>query len=276
MQYVSSFSPLGVSDDTPTTVFFDDRDDLPDLSEETINDVFRLARSCLGTAYQLNPVRGQEGNNYHLTFLRSGLKGTAEYAEGNSLASALQLRGTTHQHVSQGKSSYTIGPTSYAYQRTVNTMRLPILIPDGVHTFRYPEFEVATNQSTTLTFYYYQFKGATRTSSAFYASSPSNYKGVTVRADVTIADGVYCAECIWGTYGGSNYYQTPDNSASDIQYISHDLLTDHDELVNLSHAYICLSDKYVKMRKNIHYSVEDDLIPGARPKITFIPTVLSI
>lgn len=266
MQYLSSFAPLNQAVH-PAVMFFDERDNLPEFTEDSIDDTLRRARTVLGTNNQLNPVRGQLGDTYYLTFLKYTKAQGASYST-NKLIELAQNVGSVHHHTSNGGDSYRQGPAHYssiAYPEN----RVPVLNPGGLTQIYYPPFQIYTSMYRTYQYWAYYYNGVDRTSKRNSVDVATGSARDIQLTYVDITDDVIGIECLYQTnVSASNGNTYPVNNSGTVTYTSPDRLAEADEAINLSHAIMVMADNvFMKLTRGIDFEVEDNLIPGTRPYI---------
>lgn len=270
MQYLSSFAPLNGTMH-PAVMFFDERDNLPEFTEDTIDDTLRQARTVLGTKSQLNPIRGQLGDNYYLTFLKYIKPEGATYSS-NTLAMMVRNTGELHHHTSNGGDSYRIGPTTYS-TRAYPENRVPVLNPGGLTQIDYPPFQVYTSMYRSYQSWAYYYNGVDRLSKYSTVGLPVGTTSVQLHC-MDITDDVVAAECLYQTnVNASNGNTRPVDNSGPVVYTSPDRLSETDEAINLSHALmIVATNVFMKILRGVDFEIEDGLEPGTRPYVTLVST----
>lgn len=270
MQYLSSFAPLSdVSQ--PAVMFFDSNDDLPELTEDTLPDLFREARTVLGTANQLNPVRGQRGSDYYLTFLKYLKPGTTQYANTPTATEIALNVGTPHHHTSNGsEDNYRKGPNRYSTIAYPDD-RVPVLIPKGLTSFNCPVFTFYTSMYRNYQYWGYYCDGQTLTSKYQNQGVASGTRDILL-SYTDFPPEAFAVECIAQTnVSASNGTAQAQNNIGEAYYKSADVMSETDETVNLSFAVMVMADNlFMRLTRGLDYEVDDDLSPGTRPYIRFV------
>ncbi|QZE59098.1 hypothetical protein MPK64_gp195 [Erwinia phage pEa_SNUABM_16] len=268
MQYLSSFAPLNEAVH-PAVLFFDDHDDLPEFTLDTIDDTLRQARTVLGTANQLNPVRGRLGENYFLTFLKYAKNGTGAYADAPTITTASRNVGTIHHHTSNGGDVYRQGPTYYWTNQA--QARVSVLNPGGVETLNYPSWQVETSMGRSIYVSYLLSDGQTLTGKSWSTTYVSRYNTISP-AFAGITPDVRFIDCMTQISSeSSNGTNRPYQNSGPTPYTAlGENLTQVDEAINLSHAIMAMADNvFMRLTAGVDFVTSENLEPGTRPYIDF-------
>lgn len=283
MQYLSSFVPM-TKPSIPTTVFLSDDDNLPQISEDTIEEIFRKARTTLGGGFQLNPVRGQTAEKYYFTQMRNAnySRDAVSAADNTVLAAALRTSTEIASLASDGTSeSYTV--FDYAVSQAIYTYPLKrncVINPGIGHTqVSMPTFTISVGSGANWTGYYLDsYVGP-------YGSAPakvnayadvSNRGNYTITPTYTVTDNTPLVDCMYATrYQSSSSYNPQisfvNNKVTEGFYSTEKLFDE--ETVDLHYGLLPFSTSlFWKFERDTDFTVDSNLLPGSRPFISFPTT----
>lgn len=282
MQYLSSFVPI-TKPSLPTTVFLSDDDNLPQISEDTMEEIFRKARTTLGGGFQLNPIRGQAAEKYYFTQMRNAFTSRAVVAAADNtvLGAALRTDENYASLASDGQSTewavfdYAISADIYYYPLKRNFVINPGL---GHTQMIMPTFSVTRRSSASWYGYYLDAylceSGKAPTVSSYVATL--NWSGAyDVTPAYTVTDAISMLDCMFATrYNTSSSGQSlvwGNNKVTDSFY-SPEMLFEP-ETVDIHFGLFPLSSNtFWKFERDIDFTVDSDLVPGSRPYIDFPKT----
>ncbi|QZE57402.1 hypothetical protein MPK71_gp193 [Erwinia phage pEa_SNUABM_1] len=282
MQYLSSFAPI-TKPSQPTTVFLSDDDDLPQISEDTMEEIFRSARTTLGGGFQLNPVRGQTEEKYYFTQMRNSFtsRSAVPVEQNTVIAAALRTSEDFASLASDGQSTewsvfdYAVSEAIYTYPLKRNFVINPGI---GHAKMRMPTFSINRRSSSQWAGYYMD------SYSGEYGKAPAKVNsyldvtysgGYSVTPEYNIMNTIPLLDCMYATRYQSTSSGTAcewGNSKVTDSFHSTELLFEP-ETVNIHFGLFPLSSTtFWKFERDIDFTVEDNLIPGSRPFIDFVTT----
>lgn len=286
MQYLSSFAPI-TNTSQPTTVFLSDDDNLPQINEDTMEEIFRKARTTLGGGFQLNPVRGQTAEKYYFTQMRNAYTSRSAVAAADStvIGAALRTDENFASLASDGQSTewsvfdYAVSDAIYVYPLKRNF----VINPGIGHTqMIMPTFSINRGSSSQWAGYYMdaylcESGVAPVKTNAYLDVSPRGGYNVTPTYPVT--DSISMLDCMYGTRYQSSSSGTScgwgNNKVTD-SFHSTELLFEP-ETVNIHFGLFPLSSTlFWKFERDIDFTVEDNLVPGTRPYIQFKTTTTEL
>lgn len=286
MQYLSSFASI-TNPSHPTTVFLSYDDDLPQINEDTMEEIFRKARTTLGGGFQLNPVRGQTEQKYYFTQMRNAYtsRSAVAAADNTVIGAALRTDENFASLASDGQSTewsvfdYAVSDAIYVYPLKRNFVINPGL---GHTKIRMPTFSINRSSSSQWAGYYMdayvgEYGAASVKTNSYVDVSRSG--GYSVTPEYALTDATPILDCMYGTRYQSTSSGTRldwgNNKVTD-SFHSTEILFEP-ETVNIHFGLFPLSSTlFWKFERDIDFTVEDNLVPGTRPYIQFETTTTEL